>query len=47
MTLRAAIVYLQAATFVALFFLLLMQGEDWRLAVAQGLLAVITVLVYI
>lgn len=47
MTLRTAIVCLQAATFVALFFLLLMQGEDWRLALAQGLLAIITVLVYV
>lgn len=47
MSLRTGIVCLQAATFVALFFLLLMQGEDWRLAVAQGLLAIITVLVYV
>jgi hypothetical protein len=47
MTLRTAIVYLQAATFVALFLLLLAQGEDWRLAAAQGLLAIITVLVYV
>lgn len=46
MTLRSGIVFLQAATFVALFLLLLAQGEDWRLAVAQGLLAIITVLVY-
>lgn len=46
MTLRTSIVFLQAATFVALFLLLLAQGEDWRLAVAQGLLAIITVLVY-
>lgn len=47
MTLRSGIVYLQAATFVGLFLLLLIQGEDWRLAVAQGLLAIITVLVYV
>lgn len=47
MTLRTGIVILQAATFIALFILLLAQGEDWRLAVAQGLLAVITLLVYV
>lgn len=47
MTLRTGIVLIQAATFVALFVLLLAQGDDWRLALAQGLLAIITVLVYI
>lgn len=47
MTLRSSIVYLQAATFVALFVLLLVQGDDARLAVAQGLLAAITILIYI
>lgn len=47
MSLRTSIVCLQAATFVALFVLLLVQGDDWRLALAQGLLAIITVLVYV
>jgi hypothetical protein len=47
MTLRTGIVILQAATFVALCVLLLAQGEDWRLAAAQGLLAAITILVYV
>lgn len=47
MSLRTAIVCLQATTFVALFALMLAQGEDWRLAAAQGLLAIITVLVYV
>lgn len=47
MSLRTGIVCLQAATFVALFVLLLVQGDDWRLALAQGLLAIITVLVYV
>jgi hypothetical protein len=47
MSLRTAIVCLQAATFMALFVLLLAQGDDWRLALAQGLLAIITVLVYV
>lgn len=42
---RTAIVLLQAATFVALFCLLV--RTDWRLAMAQALLAVITVLVYL
>jgi hypothetical protein len=47
MSLRTAIVLVQTASFVFFCCLLLAQGEDWKLAVAQGLLAVITVLVYV
>lgn len=39
------VVVLQIATFVILFFLLIASGS-WRLGAAQGLLAVITWLVY-
>jgi hypothetical protein len=42
---RTAIVLLQAATYVALTFILLKQHE-WKLAGAQFLLAIVTWLVY-
>jgi hypothetical protein len=43
---RDTLVYLQAATFVGLAVLLCREGE-LRLALAQALLAVITVAVYL
>lgn len=46
MTLRTAIVLVQAATFVALAGLLWRAGE-WRLALAQALLAGVTAVVYL
>lgn len=49
MTLRTSIVLLQAITFVVLAALLLCEGGllNARLALAQALLAVITVAVYV
>lgn len=46
MTLRTALVAAQTATFAALAWLLLSQGE-WKLGAAQALLGVVNVLIYV